>query len=92
MLGRHVQTSQTASVDKALHMLEAASNAPTPEHVKDFYDLVNEGDVLSLIDALLDAVRDSRAVDSARAHRGAAGHLGHRLPSPQTYPEVAIVR
>ncbi|MGN7875928.1 hypothetical protein ACTJKJ_20405 [Roseateles sp. 22389] len=68
MLGRHVQTSQTASVEKALHMLEAASNAPTPEHVKDFYDLVNEGEVLSLIDALLDAVRGSRALDSARLH------------------------
>ena len=56
---RHVQASQSVSVDKALHMLEAASNTPTPEHVKDFYDLVNQGEVLGLADALLDAVHTS---------------------------------
>lgn len=64
VFGRHVQASQSVSVDKALHMLEAASNTPTPEHVKDFYDLVNQEDVLGLADALLDAVRTSTRLDA----------------------------
>ncbi|WP_280151734.1 hypothetical protein [Piscinibacter sp. XHJ-5] len=68
VFGRHVQASEATSLDKALHMLEATSHTPTPEHVKDFYDLVNEGDVLSLADPLLDAVRTSRTLDASRLH------------------------
>jgi len=68
VFGRHVQASQPVSVDKALHMLEAVLKAPTTEHVKDFYDLVNDGDGLRLADALLDAVRTASALDAGRLH------------------------
>jgi hypothetical protein len=68
VLGRHVQAPQPLSVDKALHMLQAASASTSPEHVKAFYDLVNEGDVLRLADALLDAVRASTGPDTDRLH------------------------
>ncbi|GLS97800.1 hypothetical protein GCM10007918_50920 [Piscinibacter gummiphilus] len=68
VLSHHVGHAEPDSADKVLHMLEAALNTPTPEHVKDFYDFVTEGEVMRLADALLTAVRGSREIDAGRLH------------------------
>lgn len=68
VFGHHTEGSGGVSVDKGLRMLEAAAASRSPEHVKDFYDLVNDPQVLRLVDPLLEAVRASRAIQADRLH------------------------
>jgi hypothetical protein len=68
VLGRHVEDKGSAVVDQAVRALESALKRPTPEAVKDFYDLINGDEVLRLVDPLLDAVRSARRIDAERLH------------------------
>lgn len=68
VLGHHSGESGKASVDAAMRLLEIATNTPSPEHVKDFYDLVTSQEVFRLVDPLIDAVRSSKTVRADRLH------------------------
>ncbi|WP_431104237.1 hypothetical protein [Roseateles noduli] len=62
--GHHASPSDGLSADQALRALASASTTRSPEHVKDFYDLVNDDRVLSLVDPLLEAVQQSDSLDA----------------------------
>lgn len=68
VFGHHTEGSDDMSADKALRMIEAAVNTRSPEHVKDFYDLVNNEQVIHSVDPLLQAVRHSKAIQVDRLH------------------------
>ena len=66
VLGHHVQDKGGAAVEQAMSALESALVDPTPDRIKDFYDLINNDEVLGLVDPLLDAVRSAGYLDAER--------------------------
>lgn len=64
VFGHHTSQSDAISSEQALRALASASTTRSPEHVKDFYDLVNDDRVLSLVDPLLEAVQQSDSLDA----------------------------
>lgn len=63
VLGHHSDNAGT-SVAQALRVLEAAVTTRSPTHVKDFYDLANDHEMLRIVDPLLEEVRNSAAIDA----------------------------
>jgi hypothetical protein len=66
VLGHHVQDKGGAAVERVMSALESALVDPTADRVKDFYDMVNNDEVLGLVDPLLDAVRSAVHLDAGR--------------------------
>jgi hypothetical protein len=66
VLGHHVQDKGGAAVERVMSALESALLDPTADRIKDFYDLVNNDEVLGLVDPLLDAVRSAVHLDAGR--------------------------
>ena len=68
VLGHHSGESGQVAVDEAIRILAAATNTRSPAHVRDFYDMVNNQELLRLVDPLLEAVRRSTAIQADRLH------------------------
>ena len=66
VMGHHVRDKASTAVEQAISALESALVDATPDRIKNFYDLINNDEVLGLIDPLLDAVRSAGYLDAGR--------------------------